>query len=175
MVRILILVDDQYEEMELWYPKIRLEEEGYTVIIAGPESEATYHGKHGYPCIADIEFGEAEAEDFDALIIPGGYAPDKLRRYHKVLEILQHFHEQKKCIAFICHGGWVAISAGILRGKKATSVSSIKDDMINAGAIWQDKEVVVDKNIISSRMPQDLAHFCRAIIKKMPKKKNGPT
>jgi protease I len=163
--RVLFLVDKEYEDLELWYPRIRLEEEGYSCIVAAPESEKEYMGKSGYPCVSHMEFGEAEADDFDALVIPGGYAPDRMRRYHKVLEITRNFHRQGKCIAFICHAGWVPISAGILQGKRATSFEAIKDDMINAGAIWEDKEVVIDGNLVSSRTPYDLPYFCKAIIK----------
>lgn len=172
MKRILFFVDDQYEDLELWYPKIRLEEEGFSCILAGPESEKQYIGKNGYPCESHMEFGEAEADDFDALIIPGGYAPDRMRRYHKVLEITRNFDSQGKCVAFICHGGWVPISARILQGRRATSFDAIKDDMINAGALWEDREVVVDRNLVSSRTPYDLPYFCRAIIK-VVKSQNG--
>lgn len=170
MKKILIFVDDLYEELELWYPKLRLEEAGYTCVIAGPEAEKVYLGKHGYPCSSQLEFGEAEAVDFEALVIPGGYAPDKLRRYHKVLDITREFHEEKKPIAFICHGGWVPISAKILKGKTVTSFIAIKDDIENAGAKWVDKEVVVDGHLISSRTPRDLPCFTQEIIRALSKR-----
>lgn len=165
MKKVLIFVEETYEDLELWYPKIRLEEEGFNCIVAGPEADKVYSGKHGYPCKSHMEFSEAQAEDFDALVIPGGYAPDKLRRYSKVLELVKRFNEQRKCIAFICHAGWVPISAKILQGRKATSFSAIKDDMVNAGVKWEDKDVVVDGNLVSSRTPADLPAYCKAIIK----------
>ena len=172
MKKVLILVDDTYEELELWYPKMRLQEEGIGALIAGPKSNHTYIGKHGYPCHSDMELEEPQAQDFDALLIPGGYAPDRLRRYHKVLELVRDFHQQKKCISFICHGGWVLISAKILKGKKVTSFSAIKDDMENAGAIWIDQEVVIDHNLVSARTPEDLPAFVSAILQVIKKQNN---
>lgn len=163
-MKILILVDELYEDLELWYPKLRLEEEEYETIIAGEQMGKIYNGKHGYPCKAEVSISEIEESFFDALVIPGGFAPDKLRRNPKVLSLVKEFNTNKKCIAFICHAGWVAISAKILQGRKATSVAAIKDDMKNAGAIWEDKEVVVDHNLISSRSVSDLPFFARAIV-----------
>ncbi len=162
--KILILVEAVYEDLELWYPKIRLIEEGAQVIVAGPEKKP-YQGKNGYPCTPDATIVEVNIKDFAALVIPGGFAPDKLRRYPRVLEIVRQFHEAKKPIAFICHAGWVPISAKILRGRKVTGVSAIKDDLENAGATYLDQSVVVDENLISSRTPADLPDFCRAIIR----------
>lgn len=163
--KILIFVADDYEDLELQYPKYRFIEEGAKVVIAGEKKGETYRGKHGYPCKSDISFNEVQVNDYQALIIPGGYAPDKLRRYPKVIEITQQFNKQDKPIAFICHAGWVPISAGILKGAKCTSFFAIRDDMINAGAKWVDEAVVVDKNLISSRSPEDLPLFCLALIK----------
>lgn len=167
---ILILVADEYEDLELQYPKYRLLEAKKKVTIAGEKKEITYKGKHGYPCKADITFDEIKVKDFDGLIIPGGYAPDKLRRNSKVLEITKEFNDQKKLIAFICHAGWVPISAKIIKGVKCTSFMAIKDDMINAGAKWVDEPVVVDRNFITSRSPADLPVFCPAIIEYLSKK-----
>lgn len=164
MKKVLILVDSLYEDLELWYPRIRFQEAGIGTLVAGPESGKVYSGKHGYPCMSDMEFLEAEEPDFDGLLIPGGYAPDKLRRYPKVIELTQQFHASKKCIGFICHAGWVPISARILKGKKVTSVDAIRDDMENAGSVWIDQEVVVDGNLISSRTPKDLSVFAKAMI-----------
>ncbi len=164
--KILILVEAVYEDLELWYPKIRLIEEGAPVVVAGPEKKI-YQGKNGYPCMADVTIAEINVSDFAALVIPGGFAPDKLRRYPRVLEIVRQFHEAKKPIAFICHAGWVPISAQILRGRKVTGVSAIKDDLENAGATYLDQSVVVDGNLISSRTPVDLPDFCRAIIRSL--------
>jgi len=162
--RFLQFVEDEYEDLELWYPKIRLTEEGAQVVTVGPEKGRVYRGKNGYPCKADSSFDEVRAVDFDGLLIPGGYAPDKIRRYPKALELTKEFHKAGKIVAFICHAGWVPISAGILKGAKATSFFAIKDDMVNAGVNWVDEPVVVDKNLISSRTPADLPHFCKAII-----------
>lgn len=160
---ILLFVEEMFEDLELIYPKIRLTEEGAKTTVAGPEAKL-YHGKNGSPIKADASVNNVWPSDFDALVIPGGYAPDKLRRYPRILEITQQFHAGNKPIAFICHAGWVPISAKILKGKHATSVKAIRDDMENAGAIWEDKPVVVDGNLISSRTPEDLPDFCKAII-----------
>lgn len=164
MKKILILVDELYEDLELWYPKIRLEEEGHEVTVAGPLEGVVYKGKHGYPCKSDIAFDEAKAGDFEGVVIPGGYAPDRIRMVRKVLSLITEMNRQGKVIAFICHGGWVPISAGILNGRKATSYQAIKDDMENAGAIWSDEPVVVDRNLISSRKPGDLPFFAKELI-----------
>lgn len=161
---ILIFVEELYEDLELQYPKYRLLEAGAKVIVAGPKAKELSHGKHGYPCRADISFGEVDVNEFQGLIIPGGYAPDKLRMNSRVLEITRQFHQQEKLIAFICHAGWVPISANILKGVKCTSYMAIKDDMVNAGAKWVDEAVVVDGHFISSRFPDDLTKFCPAII-----------
>ena len=164
MKKVLAFIDDVYEDLELWYPKLRLEEAGHQVVVAASVRDRVYKGKHGYPCVSDASIEEVEAIDFDAVLIPGGFAPDRLRRYSKVLECLREFDVKKKLIAFICHGGWVAISAKILKGRKATSTIAIKDDMENAGAIWTDQALVVDKNVISSRTPKDLPQFAKAMV-----------
>lgn len=131
--------------------------------------EKSYTGKKGYPVDADADIKDCRADDFDALVIPGGWAPDYLRRHKLVLDFTRRMHEKKKTIAFICHGGWVPISAGILKGRKVTGVSAIKDDLTNAGAAYLDRPVVIDGNLISSRRPPDLPEFCRAIIKALSK------
>lgn len=164
MKRILAFVDETYEDLELLYPKIRLEEEGWQVVVAGPEPGHTYRGKHGYPCRSDTSIAAVTSADFDALLIPGGFAPDKLRRDAKVLALTREFDEQRKPIAFICHAGWVCISAGILKRRQATSTMGIRDDMRNAGAEWVDRELVIDGNLISSRTPQDLHVFAKALV-----------
>ncbi len=164
MQKILILVDDIYEDLEFWYPRIRLEEAGFRVIVAGPAAAHSYKGKHGYPCKSDISFQEINNKDFMGVIIPGGYAPDRIRRHKEVLEAVHQFDKENKLVAFICHAGWVACSAKILKGRKATSFSGIKDDLENAGAHWTDEAVVVDSNLISSRCPSDLPVFLKAIL-----------
>lgn len=168
--KILLFVAPEYEDLELLYPKYRLIEEGAKIIIAGPDAKTVYKGKNGYPCQSDISVNEANVNDFAALIIPGGYAPDKLRKIPKVIELTQQFNEQKKLIAYICHAGWIPVSAKIIKGIRCTSYISIKDDMVNAGANWVDEAVVIDKNFISSRFPDDLPQFCPAIINYL---KNG--
>ena len=169
--KILLFVGDIYEDLELQYPKYRLREAGKQVVIAGEKRGEIYKGKHGYPAKADLSFDEVNESDFDALIIPGGYAPDKLRKLPKVLEITRKFHEQKKLIAFICHAGWIPISAKVIKGITCTCYEAIKDDLINAGANYVDQSVVVDKHFISSRFPNDLPNFCREILKYLSKEK----
>ncbi|NGX51402.1 MAG: putative cysteine protease YraA [Chlamydiae bacterium] len=164
MSRVLALVHNEFEELELLYPAIRMREEGIEVTIAGEESGALYRGKHGYPCRSDAALKDLKSSDFDGVLIPGGFAPDRLRRIAEVLKLVKEMDREKKMIAFICHGGWVPISAKILKGKKATGSTAIKDDLENAGAIWQDAAVVIDGNLISSRSPSDLPQFGRAII-----------
>jgi protease I len=161
--KVLFFAAPLYEDLELWYPKIRLEEEGVTTTVAGL-GEPTYQGKHGYPVTVDTSVDLLAAADFDGLVIPGGFAPDKLRRSAPVLHLTRELYQAGKPVAFICHAGWVPISAKILAGKRATSVRAIKDDMENAGALWEDAAVVVDGNLISSRTPADLPSFCTALI-----------
>ena len=161
--RVLFFAAPLYEDLELWYPKIRLEEEGAETVVAGL-GEPSYHGKRGYPISPDTTVDRVSARDFDALVIPGGYAPDILRRHQKVLDLTREIFQAGKPVAYICHAGWVPISAGIVRGKRGTSVGAIKDDLVNAGMIWEDSPVVVDGNMITSRTPADLGPFCRAII-----------
>jgi protease I len=160
---ILFFAAPLYEDLELWYPKIRLEEEGAKTIVAGL-GEASYQGKRGYPITPDTTVDEVDATVCDGLVIPGGYAPDILRRYPRVLQLTREIYEAGKPVAFICHAGWVPISAGIVSGKRGTSVGAIKDDLVNAGMLWEDAPVVIDGNLISSRTPADLPQFCRAII-----------
>ena len=162
--RYLLFVDDDYEDLELWYPKLRLIEAGMHVTVAGPAMEQTYRGKHGYPCMSDAAILDMESSDFDGVVIPGGFMPDKLRRDPYVLQLVKEFAESEKLVAAICHGGWIPISAGVYRGVRVTGSRGIKDDLVNAGAIWEDAPVVVDRHFISSRKPDDLPDFCRAIL-----------
>jgi protease I len=161
--KVVILAEDLYEEMELWYPAFRLEEEGAEVILAGTGAKE-YTGKHGYPARVEADATKLSAEDFDAVIIPGGYAPDKLRRHMAVLSLVREASHRGAVVAAICHGAWVPISAEIVRGKRATCFYSIRDDLKNAGAEYVDAEVVKDGNLITSRQPGDLPVFCREII-----------
>ena len=161
--KLLAFVGELYEDLELWYPKLRLEEAGYTWSIAGEEKK-TFSGKNGYPAAADALVTEVKSADFAGLLIPGGFMPDKLRRDPKVLGLVREFAEARKLVAAICHGGWIPISAGVYRGVRVTGSAGIKDDLINAGAQWVDAPVVVDRHFVSSRKPDDLPEFCRAII-----------
>lgn len=160
---LLAFLDDVYEDLELWYPKLRLEEAGYALKCAAPELR-TYAGKHGYPAAADLLLRDAHANDFCGLLVPGGFMPDKLRRDAKVLSLTREFFGQGKLVAFICHGGWIPISAGVYRGVRVTGSPGIKDDLMNAGAIWEDTQVVVDRHHVSSRKPADLPAFMGAIV-----------
>ncbi len=162
--RFLIFVGDIYEDLELWYPKLRLQEAGAQVTVAGPQADQEYKGKNGYPCRSDAALHEMHANQFDGLIVPGGFMPDKLRRDQQVLQIVRDFSEAGKLVAAICHGGWIPISANVYQGVQVTGSPGIKDDLINAGAVWEDAPVVVDRHFISSRKPDDLPDFCRAII-----------
>ncbi len=129
------------------------------------EEVRVFEGKHGYPAVADLLLSQARSEDYVGLLIPGGFMPDRLRRHADVLRLTREFHEQGKLVAFICHGGWIPISAKILKGKRATGSLGIKDDLENAGAIWVDEPVVEDGNLISSRTPKDLAPFAAAMAR----------
>jgi len=161
--RVLLFVDEGYEELEFWYPRLRLAEEGAVVDVVAAEKRI-YHGKHGYPAKADLTYAEVDPAAFDALVVPGGLAPDHIRRHKTALALVRELARAHKTIAAICHGPHVLVSAGVLRGKRATCFSSIADDVANAGATYLDAEVVVDGGVITSRTPADLPAFCRAII-----------
>jgi len=167
--KIAILVEDLYQVLEVWYPLLRLKEEGIGVVTVGTGTKDEYKSKEGYPAKADTSIDKVKAEEFDGVIIPGGYAPDILRRFDKVNDFVKKLYLHGKVVASICHGGWVLVSAGILKGQKATCFFAIKDDLIAAGAKYEDKEVVVDKNLITSRKPEDLPGFLGEIIKQLKK------
>ena len=162
--RILVLVGDEYEDLELWYPKLRLEEAGSHVTVAGAVQGHTFSGKQGYPCTSDAAISDMEASDFQGIVLPGGWMPDKLRRDEKVLDLVREFAAHGKLVAAICHGGWIPISAGVYRGVRVTGSPGIKDDLVNAGAIWEDAAVVVDRQSVSSRRPADLPEFMAAVV-----------
>ena len=164
MKRIAILVEDIYQDLEVWYPYLRLKEEGYEVLTVGTGRSKVYKSKYGYEIPEDLSIEDAAKKDFDGVIIPGGYAPDILRRYPPVNAFVKKCFAQGKVVAAICHGGWVLASADVLRGKKATCFFAIKDDMINAGAHYVDEEVVVDGHLITSRKPEDLPAFMKAVL-----------
>ena len=163
-IRVLCLVGDSYEDLELWYPKLRIEEASGHVTLAGRQQGHEYTGKHGYPCVSDAAIGDMEADDFHGILIPGGWMPDSLRRDPKVLQLVRDFANHGKLVAAICHGGWIPISAGVYRGIRVTGSPGIQDDLINAGAIWEDAPVVVDRHFVSSRRPSDLPAFGSAIL-----------
>lgn len=160
--KIVAVVEDLYNDLEHWYPVYRMREEGAEVIIAGPEANKTYNGQSGIPAQTDVAFSDIDAKDYDGLLIPGGWAPDRLRRYPELLEFVRKMNDAKKPIGQICHAGWVLVSANILKGKKVTSTPAIKDDMRNAGADWVNEECVVDGNIVSSRRPDDMPVYAKA-------------
>lgn len=162
--RFVVLIEELYNEHEFWYPKYRLLEAGAEVTVAGTKAGAEYRSKVGLAARADVSFADLSAANFDGVIVPGGYAPDYMRRSEACRNFVKAMDEQGKLVAFICHAGWVAVSAGILKGRKATSVGAIRDDMVNAGAVWEDAQVVCDRNMISSRTPDDMPAFMRAVI-----------
>jgi protease I len=162
--KVIALVEHEVEDLELWYPVLRLREEGATVHLVGPKAKETYTGKYGVPVETDYAFSDIRADDYDAILVPGGWAPDKLRRYPEVLEMVRHMDQQRKPIGQICHAGWVLISAKILKGRKVTSTPGIKDDMENAGATWVDEAVIIDEHIVSSRRPPDLPPYAKAFV-----------
>ena len=159
--KVLTIVADQYNDLEFWYPFYRLQEEGVEVHIAGEEAKE-YVGQYGIKAKAEYTFSEIKAEDYDGILIPGGWAPDKLRRFPEVLEFVRALDQAGKVIGQICHAGWVLVSADILKGRTVTSTPAIKDDMANAGATWVNEVVVVDDHIISSRSPADLLEEMKA-------------
>jgi protease I len=163
-IRAAVLVEQQYQELEVWYPVYRLREAGCKVTLVGPEAGHTYPSKLGYPAKSDKAARDVSAADFDLLVIPGGFAPDYLRRDPAVVRLVGDMAEQGKVVAAICHGPWVLCSTQALKGRKATSFFAIKDDVANAGADWRDAEVVRDGNLITSRKPDDLPAFLQAIL-----------
>jgi deglycase len=163
--KIAIFVDTAYQEMELWYPYYRFQEAGAECTLIGAEAGKTYTSKLGYPATAQLAYDAISAADFDGVIVPGGYAPDHIRRHARANQFVKEMNAQGKLVASICHGPWVLCSAGILRGRHATCFFAIKDDVVNAGARYEDAEVVVDQNLVTSRKPDDLPAFCRAALR----------
>lgn len=170
---ILILVGPDYEDLEVWYPKLRLEEAGYETKLAGI-GEASYRGKHGYPARMDGDVRDFPASELAGVLAPGGWAPDKLRRDLEVLTRVREVHAAGKLVATICHGPWILISAGIVRGRTLTSTVGIRDDVINAGAVWVDRPSVIDGNIVSARVPSDLPAFGVAMLEVLARQQLAP-
>ncbi len=167
--KVAVLVEQQFHDTELWVPYYRMLEAGFEVTLVGPEEDKEYLSKHGDPAISEMSAAHAKDKEWDAIIVPGGWAPDFLRRNCDLLEMIRKTNQRKGIIAGICHAQSVFISADILRGVEATSFYAIKDDVVNAGAKWVDKEVVISGNIITSRSPKDLPAFCRAIVNALQK------
>ena len=167
--RIAILAENLYQEMELWVPYYRLKEEGAEVKVVGAGGATSYASKHGYPVNVDAQAEAVSAVEFDAVVVPGGYAPDMMRRHEAMVRLVREAAQHGKVVAAICHAGWMLASADVVRGKDVTSFFSIKDDMVNAGARWVDREVVVDGTLITSRKPDDLPAFCREIVRALSK------
>jgi protease I len=162
--RVAVLAENNYHEIELWYPLLRMREAGAKVVVVGMPGVKEYLSKHGIPVQVDVAADTVTAKDFDAVIVPGGFAPDNMRRHKPMLDLVRGVYERGGIVATICHAAWVPISAGIMKGKRATCVAAIKDDLINAGATYVDEEVVQDGNLITSRQPTDLPAFCRTIV-----------
>lgn len=160
-----ILIEDLYNELEFWVPLFRLIEAGVEMTVVGPQADTTYKSKIGMAAKSTAAAADLNGADFDVIVIPGGYAPDRMRRDPGMVDLVRDANAAGKIIAFICHAGWLPISAGIVAGKKLTSFFAIKDDLVNAGAEWVDAPVVIDGNMITSRTPDDLPDFCRAIVK----------
>ena len=163
--RIAIFAEDQYQVLELWYPLLRFKEAGAEVQVVGSGRSDVFRSKEGYAVKVDVNAADVKGTDFDAVVVPGGYAPDLMRVNEDMLRIVREAHAAGKVVAAICHAGWVLASAGILNGKRATCVRNIRDDIVHAGATYVDAEVVVDGNVITSRTPPDLPAFCREIIR----------
>ncbi len=162
--RVAILVDNLYQEMEVWYPLYRFREAGAEVVTVSAKHGTTYTSKLGYPCTADLSYDAVTAAEFDGVVLPGGFAPDHIRRHPRAIQFVREMNAHGKLVASICHGLWIACSAGILRNRRTTCFFAIKDDVVNAGGLYEDAEVVVDQNLVSSRKPDDLPAFCRESI-----------
>jgi deglycase len=162
--RVAILAEDLYEDLELWYPLLRLREEGAEVVVAGPGDAKEHHGKYGYPVAVDQAISAVNVTDFDAVVVPGGYAPDRMRRHAGMVAFVREMAQKGKIVAAICHGPWMLASAEVVAAKTVTCFFAIKDDLVHAGAAYRDAEVVVDGNLITSRKPADLPAFLNAII-----------
>jgi len=167
--RVAILAENLYQEMELWVPYYRLKEEGAEVKVVGAGGAKSFASKHGYPVSVDVQAEAVSAVEFDAVVVPGGYAPDMMRRHEAMVRLVREAAQHGKVVAAICHAGWMLASAGVIKGRKVTSFFSIKDDMVNAGGQWVDQDVVVDGSLITSRKPDDLPAFCREIVKALTK------
>ena len=170
--KIAIMVDQMYQTLEVWYPYYRLKEQNWEVYFIAAEKKKTYPSKEGYPCVSDFAAADINPDDFDCMIVPGGFAPDFMRRSSAMVEFAYRIANAGKIVAAICHGGWLLCSTKIYKGKKATCFMAIKDDIKNAGADYVDEECVIDGNLITSRKPDDLPAFCKAIIDVLSRNKS---
>lgn len=171
-MKVLYLVAAEFEDLEFWVPTMRLQEEGAGVVIAGLTAKDTFRGKYGVPAKSEISFESVNPGDYDAVLIPGGWAPDKLRRYASVKHIVRSFYDQGKTVGMICHAGLVGISAGIVSGHQATGSEGIKDDLVNAGAIWRDEPAFPSGNIVWGRVVQDIPDYCRELVLALQQKRS---
>ena len=162
--KVIILVEKMYNDREFWYPYYRLKEAGAEVRVVAPEAGVTYAGSAGIEIQSDAAAGHTDPAEYDGLVIPGGYAPDHMRRDPAMVDLVRRMADGGKVVAAICHAGWMLVSADVLRGRKATAFFAIRDDIVNAGAEWMDQEVVADGNLVTSRKPDDLPAFLTAII-----------
>lgn len=168
--KVIVLVENSYHDLEFWVPYYRLKEEGAEITVVGSGSSRTFTGKYGFPVEADREAAGVDLSGYHGVVIPGGYAPDVMRRFPEMVRIVREADQQEKVIGAICHAGWMLVSAGILKGRKVTGFFAIKDDLVNAGANYVDEEVVRDRNLVTSRKPDDLPAFCREMIKALAEK-----
>lgn len=169
-----VLLENQYQELELWYPVLRLREAGAAVTVVGPATGEVFASKLGYPATADVAIGDVDAGDFDVVIVPGGFSPEYLRRNPPFVDLVRKADEQGKTVAAICHAGWMLATAGIVSGRRVTSNASMRDDVINAGGHWVNEPVVVDGNLITSQLPNDLPLFLKAIIEHVESVEDSP-
>jgi len=171
-MKIGMLIEDEYEILEAWYPKLRLEEAGATVVVIGSGQKDSYGSKEHYPMPADVAVGDVNAAELDGIIVPGGWAPDHMRQHPQMIQLVRDVHAAEKLVASICHGGWILASADVLRnGRRVTAYGPIKDDLVNAGGNFVDEEVAVDGHVVSSRTPADLVPFMKAIIAQLANQK----
>lgn len=171
-MKIVELIGPEFEDLEFWVPTMRLQEEGAEVVVAGVNANETFMGKHGIPARSDVAFETIDPAQFDAVIIPGGWAPDKLRRYAAVQQIVKEMYASGKIVGMICHAGLVGISAGIVRGHNATGSEGIKDDLINAGALWRDEPAFCSGNIVWGRVVADIPSYCRFLVSALVERKS---
>jgi protease I len=167
MANVAFILADMYEDSEFTEPWQRLREAGHQTAVVGLRRGAEVTGKKGHGTVTDLAIAEARADEFDALVIPGGYSPDMLRVDQAMVTFTREFVQSGKPVAAICHAGWMLAEADVARGRRMTSVRNIRTDLVNAGATWVDEEVVVDANLITSRTPADLPAFCDALLKQL--------